>query len=117
MKKIVASVGLLALGASSLQAYDWSDFVAESTKPWTVGLTLRGFYDDNINDWPDNQPLPYKNGVSGSRYKKESWGFEVNPSILFDWKMEQTSLSLGFNYSMKWYQNEPVNNADNIDQV
>ena len=50
-------------------------------------------------------------------YKKESWGFEVSPSINFDWKLEQTQISLGYTYTYKWYENKPVNSTDNSDQA
>src|SRR5262249_45623385 len=62
MKKIVASVGLVALGASGVQTAFAQDFSADNSKPWSISATLRGFYDDNVNTWPNNQPLP--NGFS-----------------------------------------------------
>ena len=54
MKKIVASVGLVAVGASGLQAELLPGLTTESGKPWTVSATLRGFYDDNINTYPND---------------------------------------------------------------
>ena len=48
MKKIVASVGLVALGASALQTASAQALVGpDASKPWSVSATIRGFYDDN----------------------------------------------------------------------
>ena len=43
MKRIVASVGMVAVGASGLQAGALSDLVTDPGKPWTMSTTLRGF--------------------------------------------------------------------------
>ena len=98
MKKIVASVGLVAVGATGLQADLLPALTTESGKPWTVSATLRGFYDDNINTIPDNQTLP-----PGS--SRGSAGFEVSPAVQFSFPMEQTTLSFGAVYSLKYYDN------------
>jgi hypothetical protein len=91
MKKIVASVGLVALSASGLKGA-LIPGLDEANKPWSVSATLRGFYDDNRATAPDNSPA--KNG---------SWGFEVSPSINLDLKWEQTTLKAWYVYSYKWY--------------
>ena len=49
MKRIVASIGLVAVGASGIQAALLPALTKESGKPWSVSATLRGFYDDNFN--------------------------------------------------------------------
>lgn len=95
MKKIVASVGLVALGASTLQA---ASFLTDSGKPWSVSATLRGFYDDNINAAPDDANL--------GKYSRESVGFEVSPSVMFTWPIDQTTLNLGYTYSYKYYDKQ-----------
>ena len=66
MKKIVASVGLLALGASSVQALDPSA-LSDNGRFWSVSAALRGFYDDNINTIPNSATLPpgYSRGSAG----------------------------------------------------
>ena len=110
MKRIVASVALVAVGASGLQAAALPGLTTESGKPWTASATLRGFYDDNINTIPNNQPMP-------AGYERGSAGFEVSPAVqvLFPW--EQTTLSFGSVYSFKYYENKPINNTDNSDQT
>lgn len=104
MKKFVASVGLVALGASGLHASSATGITApDGGKPWSLSAVLRGFYDDNINSAPNDANL---NG-----YSRDSLGFEVSPSIFFAFPWEQTSLSLGYTYSYKYYENELMNST------
>lgn len=107
MKKIVASVGLAALGASSLQAAILPALTAEEGKPWTISATLRGFYDDNFNSAPDAADL-------GS-YERESLGWEVSPSITLAFPLGQTALGLGYTFSYKQYEHRPIGNSDKSD--
>jgi hypothetical protein len=100
MNKIVASVGLAALGASSIQAVH-----AQSSPPpraWHVSAALRGFYDDNINSSPD---------------KEASTGFEVSPGATLDLRSDQTTLSMGFVYTFKYYDKKPSGNTEHFDQI
>jgi hypothetical protein len=109
MKKIVASVGLVAVGAASLQAASPA-FLTDPAKPWSVSATLRGFYDDNINSL-DEDALP--DGVDS-----ESWGYEISPAINFNWSAtDQTTLTLGYVYSFKYFENKPWLNEDHDDQT
>src|ERR1039458_1982945 len=105
MKKIVASVSLVAVGAAGLQAELLPGLTSESGKPWTLSATLRGFYDDNINTYPNDLPL---NG-----YKRASYGVEVSPDLEFNFLMEQTKLTFGYIYSYKYYQNRLINSSGN----
>jgi len=105
MKKIVASVGLFAVGASGIQAASIMAPTVEGAKPWSVGVTLRGFYDDNINTAP--------NGPS----KVDSFGFDVSPSLSLNWSAEQTTASLNYVYAFRYYDNKPNGNADHYDQT
>jgi hypothetical protein len=109
MKRIVASVGLVALGTSGLQAATASSLTAESAKPWTVSATLRGFYDDNLNAVSDK--------VSTAPYHRGTFGFEVSPAISLKWPWEQSSASLGYVYAFKDYQNRPRGNSDCYDMT
>ena len=101
MKKIVASVGLAALGASSLQTASAQELTAQGPKPWSVSGTLRGFYDDNINSTPD---------------KVDSFGVEISPAVSFALSTEQTTLNLGYVYSAKWYDKEQAGADSHWDQ-
>jgi Putative beta-barrel porin 2 len=101
MKKIVASVGLVALGASGLQAVDQTAALnSESPRPWSISASLRGFYDDNINSSP---------------VKVQSWGFEVSPSAIASWHLEQSTITLAYVYSYKYYEKK-INSTDHTDQ-
>jgi hypothetical protein len=113
MNKIVASVGLVALGASGLQAAQLG-LPSEPSKPWSISASLRGFYDDNINSAPDNASLIDAQGNHASR---ESIGFEVSPSVSLVLPMEQTTLTAGYTFTYKYYDNKPLNNADHSDMI
>jgi hypothetical protein len=105
MKKIVASVSLVAVGVSGLQAALLPGLTTESGKPWTLSATLRGFYDDNINTYPNDQ--------STAPYHRDSYGVEVSPDLEFNFLMEQTTLSFGYIYSYKYYQNRLIGSSGN----
>src|ERR1041385_7409800 len=108
MKKIVASVGLVALGASGIQTTSAQVMgTPDNSKPWSVSATLRGFYDDNTATLPD----------STTGIKKESFGYQIEPAAALIWSAEQTSVNLGFLYSLKYYENRPPGSADHIDQA
>jgi hypothetical protein len=100
MKRIVASLGLAALGAACVQT---SNAQADPSKPWTLSAALRGFYDDNVDTAP-----------SGGR---DTFGFEITPSIGFDISGDQTSASFLYTYSYKYYDKQPTDNQDHDDQT
>ena len=106
MKKIVASVGLVAVGVSGLQAASIPGFGGEGEKPWTISATLRGFYDDNINSVTDN-----------SKSRQDSFGFEVSPSVTFGLNMDRTTIGFAYLYSLKYYDTKPLGNSDHYDQT
>src|ERR1035437_10863545 len=110
MKRIIASVSLVAVGASGLQAALLPGLTTESGKPWTAAATLRGFYDDNISTVGNDATIP-------AGYHRGSAGFEISPSLQFSFPMEQTTISFGYVYSLKYYDNKPLGNTDNYDQT
>src|SRR6266404_5671689 len=110
MKKIVASVGLFAVGASGVQTASAAALTGEAAKPWSMAATLRGFYDDNVGTTPN------RIGTNGAP-RIESFGFEVSPSLSFNWAVEQTSASLGYLYSFRYLDKKPPGNADKYDQT
>lgn len=93
MKKIAASVGLVALGASTLHAA-YMPSAPTGGKPWGVSATLRGFYDDNPNTVSDNAS---KNG---------SFGFEISPSATYALTLDTTTFSAGYTFSGKYYEKQ-----------
>src|SRR5580765_1072683 len=103
MKKIVASVGLVALSASGLYSAPIPGLTEEGGKNWSVAATLRGFYDDNLNTSHDD--------------KQDTFGIEVSPSINYGIQWQQTQLTLGYVYSCKYYDHRPLgNSSDKFDQ-
>lgn len=97
MKTYAASVGLIAISTSVLSAVDTTVLNSQqSSKPWSVSASLRGFYDDNINSAP-----------KGS--EQESGGFQISPSINYGFVGEQTSLNLGYYLAANWYDNPYAN--------
>jgi len=91
MKKIVASVGLVALSAATLHAaYTPGLSELETKKPWSVGLTLRGFYDDNIEATHSGEI--------------DSFGYEVNPWVGINWAGDQTLVGATYAFSGKYYE-------------
>ncbi|MBC8094907.1 MAG: outer membrane beta-barrel protein [Akkermansiaceae bacterium] len=91
MNKIVASFGIAALGASTIPSASAQDLQSAHGKPWAVSATLRGFYDDNIN------------GAPSGPNKVESTGFEISPGIGLNIERDQTSIALGYRYSLRYY--------------
>jgi hypothetical protein len=93
MKTFAASVGLLALGTSVLNAVENKVLNSlQSDKPWSVSASLRGFYDSNISSTPKGT-------------EQESSGFQINPTINYGIAGEQTSLNLGYYLAANWYDN------------
>lgn len=104
MKKIVASVGLVALGASGLHSAPIPGLTEEGGKNWSVSATLRGFYDDNLNT------------VHSGPAKQDTFGIEISPSIAVGFQWPQTTLNLGYVYSFKYYDHKPLDSDTKYDQ-
>lgn len=99
MKKIVASVGLVALGTSMIHGVETGALNSyQNNKAWSVSATLRGFYDDNINTVKSD--------------KKDSVGYEVNPSISYGMAGEMTALNFTYSFSGRYYDKERTANAN-----
>ena len=105
MKKIAASVGLIALSTAFARAADDSYSSAEAGKIWQVSASLRGFYDDNINGTP-----------GGSANRTSSTGFSVSPSGTLNWQRDATTIDFTYRYSLLYYGTKPNNNRNHYDQ-
>ena len=102
MRKIIASASLAALGAASMHAaYAQGMSTMEQSKPWSIGLAVRGFYDDNYTTSPKD-------------LERDSWGISVSPSVSLSKVWDQTSLGLSYVYDMRWYEDREQNEADHI---
>jgi len=100
MKKLIASAGLAALGAVSLQAqYAPGLSPIERSKPWNVGLSLRGFYDDNYT-------------TQTKALKRDSYGFSVSPSLGINLALDQTSIGFNYTFDLRYFEDRRDNTAD-----
>lgn len=108
MKKIFASVGIAAIGASTVYAQYAPGLTSiETSKPWAVSATLRGFYDDNYLTLPGS--YTYATPAGPQTVKKEaSWGLEVAPSVAFNHSVEQTLVAASYVYDLRWYEKHSV---------
>jgi len=104
MNKLLASVGLAAIGASTLPAQPVPGLTPAMTKPWSISATLRGFYDDNLN-------------TSSSSSRPDVFGIEVSPAVGFQWASPQTHVSVGYIYSFKYYDHRPAGQTEKYDQT
>ena len=99
MKRILASIGLVAIGATSLQADGLS--AGDNNKLVTVSGALRGFYDDNFLTRPNAS-------------KVDAYGTEVTPSIDFNKKTDNTSFKANVTYDLKYYSSSPDVNDQSV---
>jgi hypothetical protein len=100
MKNVIASAGLIALGAAGVQTAQAQIPVVGTEKPWSVAATLRGFYDDNYNTQPSGPG------------RRHSFGFEARPSVGVNLPLEDTTVTLGYTLDMKYYDDRKQNSAD-----
>jgi len=93
MKKLFASVGLLAIGAASAHAqYAPGLTPLEMSKAWSLSAELRGFYDDNYLTAPKG-------------FAEHSWGTEIAPSVSVNHSVQDTLFSASYLYDARWYEN------------
>jgi hypothetical protein len=118
MKFVFTSAGLLALGAASLHAYDPEMTRQKTGQPFSVAATVRGFYDDNVTTSPDKFVRVDRDSDGNIIRRRsfdprqDSFGVEVSPSAHLNLPMEQTYVSLGYIYSLRWYENRPNSSID-----
>jgi hypothetical protein len=107
MKKMLTSAGLVLLGATGIQAQHAAApqlTRLETSKPWSVAASLRGFYDDNYVTRP-------------SDLERDSYGIEVSPSVGFNWTLPQTYVGLSYVYGAKWYEDRKDDEWDHSHQA
>jgi len=94
MNKIFASVGLAALGVSTLHAqYAPGVTPSEMANPrgWSVAATVRGFYDDNYLTRPNSTAI-------------SSYGEEFSPAVAFNSSLNNSLVTLSYVFDMQRYE-------------
>jgi hypothetical protein len=98
MKKLFTSAAALAVGAAAIppssQAQD---------KPWNLGATVRGFYDDNYTT------------ASTTAGKHHSFGFEISPSVDYRLSLDPTVITAGYKYGMRYFEDRASNHQPSAD--
>ncbi len=103
MKQLIKIAGVAALGlASSQSARAQMSGSSDGPKAWSVAASLRAFYDDNVFTASDQ----------AVGRKISSFGYEVAPSGQFNLSREQTSLGLGYGYTLRYYEARADGNID-----
>jgi hypothetical protein len=104
MKRVIASAGIVALGAFGTQSTQ-AQMVGGADKPWSVSATLRGFYDDNYDTQPSSSP-------NGQNLRRGSYGFEIKPAAQVSLATGQTTLNAGYIYSYMYFADRASGKAD-----
>lgn len=108
MNKNLKTASIVAAGVvlSSISA-----LAAEGgAKLYSLSAGLRGFYDDNIFTGNDKVDLDGDGRLD--RRKFDSFGFEVTPGVRFSLPLEQTTLSAGYTYGLRYFADRPGRSYD-----
>ncbi len=103
MKKLIKAAGLLTAGAAISTA-------AFAEGPYTLSAGLRGFYDDNI--FTGNNKVDIDGDGLADQRKQSSFGFEVTPGVRFSVPLDNTTLSAGYTYGLRYYEDRPGRSYD-----
>lgn len=100
MKRIIASAGVVALGAAGVHAIDYAPGFGSTdmSQPWSVSLTLRGFYDDNY--------------LTRAHDELDSWGFTIKPSGSVALSSDLTDVGARYSFTAYYFDNRPDDNWD-----
>jgi hypothetical protein len=73
----------------------------DTSKPWSLSASVRGFYDDNYLTLPKTIPGPNGTFVQGAR---DTFGTDVSPSVSYYHSTSDTILSASYVYDLRYYQ-------------
>lgn len=109
MKRLITTAGLAALGAASV-APTFAQDAMINQKPWSIGASLRGFYDDNY--------LTYPRAIRDfPGFDDDTFGFDVSPSAAINLKREQTTFGLSYLYTLRYYLDREDDEMDHTHQA
>lgn len=80
------------------------------SKFYNLSAGLRGFYDDNI--FTGNDKIDLDGDGKADRRKFDSFGMEFTPGVRFTVPLEQTSLSAGYTYGLRYFADRPGRSYD-----
>jgi len=106
---MITTAGLAALGAATFGPSFAQDAMINQ-KPWNIGATLRGFYDDNYFTYP-------KQLRNAAGFDDDTFGFDVSPSVGLNLKNEQTTFGLSYLYDFRYYIDRPRPRDDQSHQA
>jgi len=105
MNRILTTAGLAALGAVSVAPASAQEVITDQ-KPWAIGATIRGFYDDNYLTYPRVlRDLP--------DFDDSTFGFDISPSASYNIRRDQTTFGVSYVYGLRYYVDRE---DDQIDQ-
>src|SRR5580658_3641123 len=100
MNKVIAAAGLAVLSTATVRAqYSPGLTPLETSKPWSLSASVRGFYDDNFLTLPKSYPT--LNGGEG--HPLGSWGTEVSPAVAVNHSDETTLVSASYLFDYQWF--------------
>jgi len=103
---MITTAGLAALGAATVFP-GMAQELGTQQKPWAIGGTIRGFYDDNYYVYPGTTAFP----------RKDTFGFEVSPQASYNLHRDQTDAGLSYQYGFRYYIERPHPKDDQSHQV
>ncbi len=92
MKKFIQAAGLLTAAGAASFCHASSLSAGDPSRPWSVSAAIKGFYDDNMYAAPKGPN------------KVDSFGFDIGPSINLNLPMDQTVLTLGYQFNARWFE-------------
>jgi len=106
---MIRTAGLAALGAASVAPAFAQDAMINQ-KPWSIGASLRGFYDDNYLTYP-------KAFRDRPGFDDGTIGFDVSPTAAVNIKREQMTFGLNYLYTFRYYADRVRPRDDQSHQV
>jgi len=113
MKKIIQVAGLVSAGMASMASIASAGeyAAADGSRPWSISAAVKGFYDDNIYARPskfavigaDGQPV---------KAKVDSFGIDISPSARINYSVDQTVITAGYTYGLRWYEARSKDETD-----
>jgi hypothetical protein len=106
---MITTAGLAALGAAGISPALAQDAMIQQ-KPWSIGASLRGFYDDNYLTYP--RSLRDTPG-----FDENTFGFDISPTAAVNLKREQTTFGFSYLYTLRYYVDREDDEIDHTHQA